>query len=302
MMNRLMKICIALWCVLWLAVDPLVVASDSSGSSAADIAIDNKSVDKEVEVKAEDKTAERRERIMQDAVDALAKTRSALKALEEDRTNDALEALAAATGKLELIVAREPSLALAPTGVVVSRHDVLGTKESINNAIKEVQSAIEDGDIQGARRLLDGLASEIVISVSNLPLATYPDAIKAITPLIDTGKIDSAKAALQTALNTVVVSDYIVPLPVIRTEALLEKAEALTEKKDRSAAEKSELAMLLQAARSQLEIAQMLGYGDEADFNPFYTQLSDIEKKTEAGQSGTGLFDKLKGSMSKLWN
>lgn len=300
-MNRLMKRFIAVWCALWLAVSPLALAGDSAESSAANVAAASERVVEEVKVKAEDKTAERRARIMQDAVDALAKTRSALQALEEERTDDALEALAVATGKLELIVAREPELALAPTGVVVSRYDVLANKATLKDAIKEVKSAVDDGDIQVARRLLDGLASEIVISVSNLPLATYPEAIKAITPLIDAGEIDSAKIALQTALNTVVVSDHIVPLPLIRSEALLEKAEALTEKEDRSDAENSELADLLQAARGQLEMAQLLGYGDKSDFKPLYTQLSDIEKKTEAGKSGSGFFDKLKGSMSRLW-
>jgi hypothetical protein len=100
----------------------------------------------------------------------------------------------------------------------------------------------------------------------------------------------------------VVVSDHIVPLPIIRAEALLESAETLTRKEDRTDDEKGELADLLQAARSQLELAQLLGYGGKADFEPLYKQLSDIEKKTEAGKSGEGFFDKLRGSMSKLWD
>lgn len=31
-------------------------------------------------------------------------------------------------------------------------------------------------------------------------------------------------------------------------------------------------------------------------------QLSDIEKKTSSGQSGTGFFDKIRNALSKLWS
>ncbi len=301
-MNRLMKICIPLLSTIWLASSPLALADDASATATAEVATADKNASDAVDNKTAEEVSKQRERIVQEAVDALAKTRSALKALEEKHTDKALEDLAVATGKLELIVARDPDLALAPTGVVVSSYDVSASKGAIKKIIKEARSAIADGDIQVARRLLENLSSEVVISVSNLPLATYPDAIKAITPMIDSGDIEGAKAALEAALNTLVVNDYIVPLPVIRAEAFLEKAETLTEKADRSDDEKAELADLLKAARGELEMAQLLGYGNKADFKPLYTQLSEIEKKTKAGESGTGFFDKLKGSMSKLWD
>ena len=69
--------------------------------------------------------------------------------------------------------------------------------------------------MQQARALLSGLASESELQVTNLPLATYPAAIKAVAPLIDAGKKDEAKAALQLALNTLVVERFITPLPTV---------------------------------------------------------------------------------------
>ena len=49
-------------------------------------------------------------------------------------------------------------------------------------------------------------------------------------------------------------------------------------------------------------MAQLLGYGDQNDYESLYTQLDDIEKKTEEGQSGKGFFDKMKDSMANLWS
>lgn len=260
------------------------------------------SVEADVQSETDKATAERRQQIMQEAVDALAKTKDALTALEEERISDALEALALTTGKLELIVAREPGLALAPTDVAIISRDLYATTAAIEATIDHARASLKDGEVQEARRLLEGLGSELVISVTNLPLATYPKAIKAITPLIDDGKIDEAKRALQAALNTVVITDQVVPLPILRSEALLKRAEELAETAERSETENEELTDTLAAVRNQLAMAKLLGYGDQSDYKPLHAQLDDIEKKTMDGQSGEGFFDKMKEAMANLWD
>lgn len=286
--------------VLLLAFAPPAFAQDESVDAEA-MQEATESVESEVRSEADKAAAERRQKITQEAVDALSRTRDALTALEEGRIDDALEALSVTIGKLELIVAREPELALAPTDVTVIRHDLYATADAIEATIDRAEKALADGKVQEARRLLDDLASELVIQVTNLPLATYPDAIKAITPLIDDGKIDEAMQALQAALNTLVVTEGVVPLPVLRSEALLTRAEELAAKSDRTEAENEELGNALTAVRNQLEMAELLGYGEGDDYKPLYAQLADIEKKTEDGQSGEGIFDKLKDSMANLW-
>jgi hypothetical protein len=93
---------------------------------------------------------------------------------------------------------------------------------------------MDAGQLREARRLLKNLASETVISVTNIPLATYPDAIKSAVKFIDQNKKDEAKRVLQTALNTQAVTDTIIPLPVVKAQEALKNAESLAEKKDRS--------------------------------------------------------------------
>ena len=256
----------------------------------------------DVQDEAARQAADKRREIIQDAVDALRETQSALKALDQNRNPDALRALANATGKLELVLARDPRLALAPVDIGFRIMDVYTTPDAVEGAVGRAEDLLEDGMVQSARALISDLASELVVSVTNLPLATYPDAIKAVTPMIDAGKIAEAKNALQLALGTLVVVDTIVPLPPMRAEILLEDAEMLAEKADRTADENRRLAEHLSAARMQLQLGEALGYGDKSAFADFYSELDEIEAKTADGGAGRGFFDRIRSSMSRVFS
>ena len=256
----------------------------------------------EVQDEAAKRTVEKRREIIQDAVDALRETQNALKALEQNRNADALKALANATGKLELVVARDPRLALAPVDVGFRTVDVYTSPDTVKEAVSRATDLLEDGMVQSARSLIGDLASELVISVTNLPLATYPAAIKAVTPMIDAGKVAEAQTALQVALGTLVVVDTIVPLPPMRAEVLLKDAEMLAEKTNRTDDESRRLAEHLSAARAQLKLGEALGYGEKSAFAGFYKELDEIEAKTAGGGAGKGLFDRIKDSISRVFS
>lgn len=146
--------------------------------------------------------------------------------LDARKTKEALAALELASGKLELVLAREPKLALAPVDVSVITHDIHADVESVKKAVKLSRELLDDGEVQKARPIVANLASEIVIETNNLPMATYPAAIKSAARLIDSGKIDDAKAKLARALNTLVVTSVAFPLPVLRAEAAMAKLKS----------------------------------------------------------------------------
>ncbi|WP_051906971.1 YfdX family protein [Methylomarinum vadi] len=259
------------------------------------------SVQPQVDAKTTEQAAEKRKKITADAIAAVAETRNALKLLDEKKTDEALAALERVTGKLELILARDPKLALAPVDVEVITYDLLADLDTIKAVIKEAEDYLEDGEVQKARPLVANLASEIQFRTTSIPLASYPSAIKAVAPLIDAGKVDEAKAALQAALNTLVVTtDEVIPLPVLRAENLLKKAEALAENEDRTVKDNETLASQLAAARNQLKMAELLGYGNKKAFKPMYEQIDAIEQKTAGGKGGKGWFDKIKQQLSDL--
>lgn len=258
------------------------------------------SVQPQVDKKAAKKAAEKRKKITAEAVAAIDETMKALKLLDEKKTEEALAALERATGKLDLILARDPSLDLAPVDVEVVTYDLLADLDTIKAVIKQAKDYLEDGEIQKARPLVANLASEIVFRTTSIPLATYPDAIKAVAPLIDEGKLDEAKAALQAALNTLVTTDDVIPLPALRATHLLKNAEALAENEKRTDKDNETLSKQLEEARKQLKMAELLGYGDKKSFKSMYEQLDQIEKKTAGGKSGKGWFDKIKQHLSDL--
>jgi hypothetical protein len=246
-----------------------------------------------VEFEAEKLAAQKRAQLLKDAQVALEETRKALEALDQGNKEEALAALEKVTGKLALIVARDPALKLAPVATTTIVRDLYANPETVKAAVKLAKEALGDGKVQDARALLAGLASEVEVRVENIPLATYPEAIKAIAPLIDAGMINEAKTALTAALNTLVVENFVIPIPKIRAKSILAEAEKLAEKKDRSTDENKKLHDLVEAARLELQLGEALGYGTKEDYKPLYTELDEIQKKTADGKSGQGFFDKI---------
>jgi len=241
-----------------------------------------------------------RETLIQEAKDALSETTKALDFLDKNETKQALDAMARATGKLEIILARDPALAFAPVDVAVMATDLLADPKAIRDTVKAARSALGDGKVQQARLLIAPLASEISIETTGLPMATYPGAIKKAASLADKGQTAEAKLVLARALNTLVVKAEVIPIPFLNAEILLGEAQKLAEKADRSDEENTRLAQLLQSASKEIERAEALGYGGKEDIKTYLSQIKEIEKHSAGGKSGTGWFDDIRETLSKL--
>nr|GLK21583.1 hypothetical protein GCM10017606_24100 [Microbacterium terregens] len=240
-----------------------------------------------------------REELLQDAVAALQETENALAALDKKDGKAATAALERATGKLEIVLARNPSLALAPVDVSVVTYDVLGSVDAVNALRKSAEDALEDGRVQEARHLIDGLASETVVRVGNLPLATYPDAIKAAAVLVSQNKLEEAKAALEAALSTIVIRDVIHPLPLTRASAAIEEARKLASNAKRGAGDDAKIQQLLTTAREQLRLGQALGYASKSEMKDLLKTVDEIEDGTKNKGAATSIFDKIRGLFKK---
>ena len=209
--------------------------------------------------------AAKRRTLVADAVSALRETEAAVQLLAAAKASDAIAALERATGKLDIVLAADPDLALAPVDVRGSNYIMHDCPDAVTALRQRAEAALDDGRLQDARHMIADLASEHVISVTSIPLATYPAAIKQAAALIHADKPAEAAAALETALSTLVVEDTIIPLPLVRAEALLDSARPLAEKPQRTAGENDRLRRLLDAARVQIELAQALGYATKDD-------------------------------------
>jgi len=96
---------------------------------------------------------------------------------------------------------------------------------------------LKNNKIREARRLLNTLRSEISIKVINLPLASYPAALKLAAKFLHENRLDEAKNVLNQALLTFVETEIITPIPLLKTEFLITEAEALAKKDNKKALE-----------------------------------------------------------------
>jgi hypothetical protein len=272
----------------------------AEGQQAEPKSQEDQFVEPQVQSEIEKLEMEKRATLLKDAQSALEETRNALAALDKGDKNGALSALERASGKLDLVVSRDPKLAFAPIDVSTTVLDLYATPDTVKRVVNVATLELSGGQVQQARHLVTGLASEADTQVVAIPLATYPAAIKAVAPLIDGGKTQEAEAALEAALHTLVIETDVIPLPRVRAEALLRQAEQLTSKANGTQVDNQKVTSLIDAARTEIQLAEALGYGTKDDYKPLYAQLDEVQKKTASGNSSKGLFDRIDQSLKKF--
>ncbi|MBC4071656.1 heat resistance protein YfdX1, partial [Escherichia coli] len=153
---------LALAVVVGLSGPALAQSAAGSSPGAAAPSAASKAAQPQVDDKVAREAAEKRAELAQDAITALTKTHEALILLDAKKTKEALAALELASGKLELVLARDAKLALAPVDVRVITHDIHANVESVKKAVKLSRELLGDGEVQKARPIVANLASEIV--------------------------------------------------------------------------------------------------------------------------------------------
>jgi hypothetical protein len=262
-------------------------AEDLSARAMADRDVQNQLFKKQAEVYWE-------------AASALQDTNRALDFLASGKKAEATAAIESAVGKFEVVLAREPQLGLVPVAISSYTRDALLSTEDVEQLTSQVRQLFNEGHYQLARHLLQNLASETVVSVTSLPLKSYPAALKLAVKQLHEGRSDEATRVLRTALSTQVITDEIIPLPLLRAEKSLSTAEKLAEKSQRTTAENEKLKRLLDSAEKSARFAESLGYGTSADFQTYFQEIEDIRRKTSDGKSGSGFFDKIKDALKSL--
>lgn len=223
-------------------------------------------------------------RLVREAVKAVEETKQAIAAVEKNDNDAAIKAIKQAIGELDVILARDPDLALLPTDYAIAVvNAALEDEKTIKNIRQEIKKAINFGYLSVARRLLNSLKSEIRVIVTNLPLASYPDALKQAVKLIDEDKSEAAKEVLELALSTFVLEEEYLPIPLLKAHKLIE--DASTE------SDKEEAMQLLAEAHTQLRLSQKLGYAEaDVEYDELKTELRNLEKQLKESEHNHNSF------------
>ncbi|WP_457564640.1 YfdX family protein [Caminibacter sp.] len=259
---------------------------------------ENKEVTKEVQKAQDGYVDERVKKITQEAVEAINLVGKVIDLLDKKEKEKALEEIANILGKLEVLIARDPNLQLVPVDVKEQVIDFPGSIDDVEVAKTEVVALIKAGEVQLARDIMLNLASELDIFVTALPIGTYPVVLKAIIPLIEQEKFDEAKALLIEALETLVLEKIVIPLPILRAEQAIIRANELANKENPN---KDELKELLAYAKEQLKLAETLGYGKvDINYKDLYEEIEKLEKILEGEEPTKDIFETLKEKLSKI--
>jgi hypothetical protein len=262
----------------------------------------------EIEQERQKATNEAQSSLDRDAIAALEETRNAINAIDRENTQETIQALERATGKLDILLARYSELALVPVSTQITIIDLAPRDFDLIEPIRdEAKRAVNEEDFPTGRALLHNLVSEIRTSTVNLPLETYPDAMKEAARLLHQGRTDEARAIMQLALSTLVVTEQSRPIPLINALTKLAAAMALAaqgqDQQNQDQQNRDQVLRLLEDARTQLKLARELGY---ARRDPEYKELDrairDIERQIRAKEKTESPFAKLREKFSSFFN
>ena len=228
-----------------------------------------------------------------DAIAAIEQTAQAIDSITAGKTADALKSIEEATGKVNIVLARNPELALIPVSVEALIIDTAPRDiDDIAKLADAVDAAIILDDFPTARALLGALRSELCVRTYNLPLGIYPTALQEAARLLDKDS-EAAGITLLAALNALVTVDQVTPLPLLIAQEAVNQAQTLAQK-DKNAAQK-----VLETAEFELNRAMALGYtGQDSEYTALKDDISNLKKQLKGSEDTTSAFSKLKARLS----
>lgn len=232
-------------------------------------------------------------KIVEEAVEAVSLTQETLSLLGQDKKDDAVKTLEKAIGKMEVVLSHPNAPALLPLDASVVVNEFSGTAHDAENAVITAIALLEKSRVQDARLIIEPLKDEIDVITINMPLASYPAALKLAAKYLHEEKADEAKKVLAAALGTFVEVDIVTPLGIVEAQDLIAAA------KDVAKTDKKLALAHLDAASEALKKAKALGYTSTS--NTTYKVLNEaiekVQKEIKGKNEAEKLFEEL---MSKL--
>ncbi|MDB5356739.1 MAG: hypothetical protein JWN24_3192 [Phycisphaerales bacterium] len=244
----------------------------------------------EAEQRRQDAEEQAQRTIDKEAAMAVEESRRAMQFIAEGKTADAMAAIERAAGMIDVLVARNPDIALLPVDATA---EIIDTAPADLDSIRDIASAADAAmfvrDFPLTRLMLGMLISEIRVRTFHLPLVAYPLAMREAARLLDQNQTDEARGVLQAAIDSLVVIDRIIPLPLVLARLAISTAESARDQ-DREAARR-----FLSLARTELDRAVELGYSaNDDDYKALSKTVSDLEKQLRGNENVSSSFGELK--------
>ena len=227
--------------------------------------------------------------LIKEAIRAIQYTQDALFYLNNNKNKQAAEIIKKAINELNIVLNTPNTPYLLPVDIHIKTYTLLWDIKKVNSLITQAKILVNENKIPQAREILNSLRNEIVIKTINLPLVTYPAALKLAIKYLNEKKIDETKDVLTMALSTLVEIDSIIPIPLIKAQALVEEAAKMIKKN------KNQTLKYLKEAKNQLNLAEKLGYNStsETTYQALKNEIMELENKIHKNNETLAIFSDL---------
>jgi len=245
-------------------------------------------INKNAVIKAE-QNAQNENKLVKEAINAIRDTQEALFYLNANKISKAKEAIKKAIGDLSDVLNRPNPPYLLPIDTKIEAYEFRGDLNTVTKTLAQAKLLIMENKLPQARAILNTLRDEIVIKTTNLPLVTYPAALNLSIKYINEEKVKEAKDVLVMALSTLVEVKSIIPIPLIKAQALIEEASKIVK------TNRKETLKILGETKYQLKLAEILGYTSKSSisYRELKKDIEKLEKEIKAHHKTTSLFERL---------
>jgi tellurite resistance protein len=235
-------------------------------------------------------------KIVKEAVESVHLVGQVLLQLNANKKDEAVKTLEKAIGKIEVVLSNPKAPALLPVDSRVIVQNFVGSAEDVETAVITSKALLSSHKVQEARKIVSTLVDEIDFSTVNLPLASYPVALKEAAKYLHDNKVDQAKAVLTDALNTFVNITTVTPIGILEAQALVKAASKIA-KTDKKLA----LSHLAQA-KASLKKSEALGYTSSSDttYKMLNEAISKVEKEVKGKNKAEKLFEELSAKLKEF--
>ncbi len=229
-------------------------------------------------------------RVVKEALEAVTQTNNAINLIHTGHVKKAETAIKMALDNTKILLEKNPGIDLFPVDESVNIHDLITTIPQVNQTVKAAKEEMTRGDYQEAAGLLNNLKSEMDIVTVNLPLSTYPGGLKQALSLFSKNKPQQAGQVLLGMMNSLVVNQVVLPLPILRAQVMMAESRNLFSRKE----DKSKVMNLLENANYQLKLAQALGYGNfDKEYADISKDIANVKNSVKNGNASQDIFEKL---------
>jgi len=234
----------------------------------------------------------------QEILDGLNDTFKAMSLLKKHDVKSAKIALTSATTQFDKALKKDPNLKLVPVDMQTTFDDHSLTLDDVKSIKKNALGMVSEDQPQEAIALLSQLKNQITITTTNLPMDLYPLATKQALDALNKGeKVGMILPILTDALDTMVVTEIVIPMPILIAQSALTDAQKLNKNN------KAETTKLLNFSQRQLEVAKYEGYLTKYDVE--YKNLSEeidrLKKKVSEGSVVVKDYDKIKSDFTSFF-